>query len=55
MLSMSFQNEDAFNKHLDFCNNNGRRTFHLDDYPKFNMFLYKNRVPFAMYYVFECS
>ena len=51
---VSFQNEDAFNKHLDFCNKNERRTFHLDDYPKFNMFHYKNRVPFAMYYDFEC-
>ena len=51
---VSFQNEDAFNKYLDFCNNNGRRTFHHDDYLKFNKFHYKTRVPFAMYYDFDC-
>ena len=41
---------DLFNtqKHI------GRRTFHKDDYLKFDKFHYKNRVPFAMYYDFEC-
>ena len=36
------------------CNNTGRRTFHKDEYLKFDKFHYKNRVPFAMYYDFEC-
>ena len=30
------------------------RTFHDNDYFKFDKFHYKNRVPFAMYYDFEC-
>ena len=51
---MSFQSEDALNKHLDLCNNIGRRTIHKDEYLKFDKFHYKNRVPFAMYYDFEC-
>ena len=36
------------------CNNTGRRTFHNNDYPKFDKFHYMNRVPFALYYDFEC-
>ena len=32
----------------------GRRTFHKDDYLKFDKFRYQNRVPFAIYYDFEC-
>ena len=54
---VSFRTEDALNKHLDLCNTQkhiGRRTFHKDDYLKFDKFHYKNRVPFAMYYDFEC-
>ena len=54
---VSFSTEDALNKHLDFCNTQkhiGRRTFHKDDYLVFDKFHYKNRVPFAMYYDFEC-
>ena len=54
---VSFRTEDALNKHLDFCNTQkhiGRRKFHKDDYLKFDRFHYKNRVPFAMYYNFEC-
>ena len=52
---VSFRTEDALNKHLELCNtqkNVGRRTFHKDNYLKFDMFHYKNRVPFAMYYDF---
>ena len=54
---VSFRTEDALYKHLDLCNTQkhiGRRTFHKDDYLKFDKFHYKNRVPFAMYYDFEC-
>ena len=54
---VSFQSEDALNKQLDLCNTQkpvGRRTFHKDEYLKFDKFHYKNRVPFAMYYDFEC-
>ena len=54
---VSFRTEDALNKHLKLCNTQkhvGRRTFHKDDYLKFEKFHYKNRVPFAMYYDFEC-
>ena len=51
---VSFRTEDALNKHLERCNNTGRRTFHKDEYLKFDKFHYKNRVPFAMYYDFEC-
>ena len=51
---VSFRTEDALNKHLEMCNNTGRRTFHKDEYLKFDKFHYKNRVPFAMYYDFEC-
>ena len=54
---VSFRKEDALNKHLELCNTQkhiGRRTFHKDDYLKFDKFHYKNRVPFAMYYDFEC-
>ena len=36
------------------CNDTGRRTIHNNDYLKFDKFHYKNRVPFAMYYDFEC-
>ena len=53
---VSFRTEDALNKHLELCNTQkyvGRRTFHKDDYLKFDKFHYKNRVPFAMYYDFE--
>ena len=32
----------------------GRRTFHKDDCLKFDKFHYKNRVPIAIYYDFEC-
>ena len=61
MLSMSkmfvsFLTEHALNKHLDLCNTQkhlGRRTFHKDEYLKFDKFHYKTRVPFAMYYDFE--
>ena len=51
---VSFQTEDALKKHLNLCNNTGRRTFHINEYLKFDKFHYKNRVPFAMYYAFEC-
>ena len=51
---MSFRTEDALNKHLELCDSIGRRTFHYDGYLKFGKFHYKNGVPFAMYYVFEC-
>ena len=53
---VSFRTEDALNKHLDLCNTQkriGRRTFHKDDYLKFDRFHYKNKVPFAMYNDFE--
>ena len=55
---VSFRTEDALNKHLVLCNTQkhiGRRTFHKDEYLKFDKFHYKNRVPFAMYYDFECK
>ena len=42
---------------MDLCNTQkhvGRRTFHKYEYLKFDNFHYKNRVPFAMYYDFEC-
>ena len=54
---VSFLTEHALNKHLVLCytqTNAGRRTFHKDEYLKFDKFHYKNRVPFAMYYDFEC-
>ena len=54
---VSFRTEDALNKHLDLCNTQkqiGRRIFHKDDYLKFDKFHYKIRVPFAIYYDFEC-
>ena len=54
---VSYRTEDALNKHLELCNTEkhvGRRTFHKDDYLKFDKFHYENRVPFAMYYDFEC-
>ena len=54
---VSCRTEDALNKHLVSCNTQrhiGRRTFHKDEYLKFDKFHYKNRVPFAMYYDFEC-
>ena len=54
---VSFQSEDALNKHLGLCNTQnyvGRRTFHKDEYLKFDKFHNKNTVPFAMYYDFEC-
>ena len=51
---LSFRTADALNKHLDICNNTERRTFHKDEYLKFDKFHYKNRVPFAMYYDFGC-
>ena len=52
---VSFQIEDAITKHLEMCKNTGRRTFHNNDYLKFDKFHYKNRVPFAMFYDFECK
>ena len=54
---VSFRTEDAFYKDLDLCNTQkhiGRRTFHKDEYLKFDKFHSKDRVPFAMYYDFEC-
>ena len=54
---VSFLTEHALIKHLDLCNTQkhvGRRTFHKDEYQKFDKFHYKNRVLFAMYYDFEC-
>ena len=42
------------NKYLKMCNDTGRRTFHNNDYLKFDKFHYKNRVPFAIQYDFEC-
>ena len=54
---VSFLTEHALNTHLDLCNTRkhvGRRTFYKDEYLKFDKFHYKNRVPFAMYYDFEC-
>ena len=54
---VSFRTEDALNKHLELCNTQkhvGRRTFHKDGYLTFDKFHYKNRVPFAMYYDFDC-
>ena len=42
---------------MDLCNTQkhiGRRIFHKDDYLKFDKFHYKNRVPFAIHYDFEC-
>ena len=51
---LSIITEHALNKHLEMSNNTGRITFHKDEYLKFDKFHYKNRVPFAMYYDFEC-
>ena len=53
---ISFRTEDALNKHLELCNTQKHiaRTFHHKDYLKFDKFHYKNRVPFAMCYDFEC-
>ena len=54
---VSFRTEDALNKHLEFCNTQkyvGGRTFHKDNYLKFDKFHYKNRVPFSIHYDFEC-
>ena len=45
---VSFQTEDALNIHLELCKNTGRRTFHRDDYRRFDKFHYRNRVPFAV-------
>ena len=42
---------------MDLCNTQkhvGRRIFHKDEYLNFDKFHYKNTVPFAMYYDFEC-
>ena len=50
---VSFRTENALNKHLELCNNIGRRTFHHDDYLKFDKFYNKNRVLFAIYYDFD--
>ena len=41
---------------MDLCNTHKhvvRRTFHKDEYLKFDKFHYKNRVPIAKYYDFE--
>ena len=51
---VSFRTEDALNKHLDICKDTGRRKFYNKGYLKFDEFHYKNRVPFARYYDFEC-
>ena len=54
---VSFRTEESLNKLLDLCNTQkhiGRRTFHKDDYLKFDKVHYKNSVPFAIYYDFEC-
>ena len=45
--------ENAINKHLEVCNDTGRRTFNNNDYLSFDKFHYKNRAPIAMYYDFE--
>ena len=45
---VSYRTEDALNKHLEMCNDTGRRTFHNNEYLKFDKLHYKNRVPFAM-------
>ena len=50
---VSFRTEDALNKHLEICNDTGRKTFHNNENLKSDKFHYKNRVPFAMYYDFE--
>ena len=53
---VSFLTEHALNKYLDSCTTQkyvGRRTFHKDEYLKFDKFHYKNRVSFAMYYDLE--
>ena len=52
-LKLCVQTEDALDRHLELCNNTGKRTFYRDDYLKFDKFFYKNRVPFAMFYDFE--
>ena len=44
---VSFRTEDALNKHLEMCNDTGRRTFHNNYYLKFDKFHYNYRVPFA--------
>ena len=51
-----YQTEEALNKHLELCNTQKHvgRTFHKDDYLRFDKFHYKNRVPFAINYGFEC-
>ena len=51
---MSFRTEDALNKHLEMSNDTGRRTFHTNEYLNFDKFHYKNRIPFPIYYDFEC-
>ena len=51
---VSFRTEDALNKHLEICNDTGRRIFHNNKYLKFDKFHYTNRIPFAMYNDFEC-
>ena len=51
---VSFRTEDALNKFLKICNDTGRRTFHNNYYLTFDKFHYKNRIPSAMYYDFEC-
>ena len=57
MFCVSFLTEHALNKRFNLCNTQkhvGRRIFHKDEYLIFDKFHYKNRVPFAMYYDFEC-
>ena len=52
-----FRTEDALNKHLELCNTqkySGRRTFHINDYLKFDEFHYNNRAAIDMYYDSEC-
>ena len=51
---MSLRTEYAFNKHLEMCNDTGKRTFYNNDYLKFDKFHYRNRIPFPMCYDFEC-
>ena len=56
---VSFRIEDELNKHLDLCNESylekdiRRRTFHKENYVKFNKLQYKNKVPFITVYDFE--
>ena len=54
---VSFQTEDALNKHLNICSddksNAGKRTLHKEKYLRFDKLYHKNKVPFSTYYVFK--